>query len=60
MQAMVIRQRICIFDFDSVKFQETCVPFPTDVIKAIDSFLPHMAVYRNEKLQETMRVSFLQ
>lgn len=59
MQAMVNRQRICIFDFDAVNFQSSCVPFPTDVINAIDSFLPQMAVYRNEKLQETMRVRII-
>jgi hypothetical protein len=56
MKSMVTRKRICIFDFYAVEFQETCLPFPNSVIGSIDRFMPQMAVHRNEKLQETMRV----
>lgn len=56
MKSMVVSKRIGIFDFSAVEFQKTCLPFPKNVIKSIDGFMPKMAVYRNEKLQETMRV----
>jgi chromosome condensin MukBEF ATPase and DNA-binding subunit MukB len=55
MSSMIVSKRIGIFDFNAIKFQEMCLPYPTNVISAIDAFLPKMAILRNEKLQETMR-----
>jgi len=49
-------KRICIFDFRANKFQTDSIPYPSHVINTIDKFLPQMAIKRNEKLQETMRV----
>lgn len=54
--ALITNQRICLFQFQAHKFQTDCLPYPKQVIKVIDSFMPQLAVKRNEKLQETMRV----
>ena len=56
MTSMAVNKRICIFSFSAAKFQEICLPYPTNVISVIDTFLPKMAILRNEKLQDTMRV----
>lgn len=56
MKSMRTEKRICIFDFRANKFQTDCMPYPSHVIHTIDKFLPQMAIKRNEKLQETMRV----
>jgi hypothetical protein len=53
---MGTEKRVCIFDFRANKFQNDCMPYPSHVINTIDKFLPQMAIKRNEKLQETMRV----
>ena len=52
---MVTKKRVCFFDFNANKFQNDCRPYPNHVISVLDSFMPKMAVKRNEKLQETMR-----
>jgi len=52
---MTVEKRVCIFSFHAEKFQKDCLPYPTNIITAIDRFLPQMAIKRNEKLQETMR-----
>ena len=57
MNTMTTEKRVCIFEVHAYSFQKDCVPYPSDVVKAIDEFMPRMAVSRNEKLQETMRVS---
>jgi hypothetical protein len=38
------------------KFRDDTKPYSSHVIEVIDGFLPPMAISRNEKLQETMRV----
>jgi dynein heavy chain len=55
MNSMTVEKRVCIFSFHAEKFQKDCLPYPTNIITAIDRFLPQMAIKRNEKLQETMR-----
>ena len=54
---MVISYRIGFLKLDGLKFKENSKPYPTRVIEVIDSYLPPMAIKRNEKLQETMRVT---
>ena len=39
------------------KFKNDSNPYPSHIIEVIDGFLPPMAIRRNEKLQETMRVT---
>ena len=56
MKNMVVEKRVSFFKFYSHDFQLKCLPYPTQIIEAIDSHLPKMAIRRNEKLQETMRV----
>ncbi len=58
METMVVSQRIAIFLFSASGFQFDCLPYPKQVIKVIDSHMPIMAIERNEKIQETMRVCF--
>ena len=60
METMVVSQRIAIFMFSASGFQVDCLPYPKQVISVIDSHMPIMAIERNEKLQETMRVHFLE
>ena len=55
MNSMIIEKRVCIFSFHAENFQKDCLPYPSNIIAAIDHFLPQMAIKRNEKLQETMR-----
>lgn len=55
MKAMTISKRVCIFGFHSGDFQKKCLPYPNNIISAINNFLPQTAIKRNEKLQETMR-----
>jgi hypothetical protein len=56
---MIIDKRIGIFGFKASGFQEKCLPYAVNVLSAIDSYLSRMAIFRNEKLQETMRVTRL-
>ncbi len=53
---MHVDKRICIFKFKATDFQTNCLPYPKSVISAIDGHMPDIAISRNEKLQETMRV----
>ena len=53
---MNVNKRICVFKFGASDFQANSLPYPQSVITAIDNHLPGIAVMRNEKLQETMRV----
>jgi hypothetical protein len=53
---MNVDRRICIFKFKATDFQTNCLPYPKSVISAIDGHMPEIAISRNEKLQETMRV----
>ena len=53
---MNVDKRICIFKFKANGFQTDCLPYPKSVISAIDGHMPAIAITRNEKLQETMRV----
>lgn len=55
---MVTEQRIAVFLFQALEFQNDCLPYATNVIAKIDAYLPAMAIRRNEKLQETLRVRF--
>jgi hypothetical protein len=54
---MTVEKRLCFFKFKTTDFQTDCLPFPKSVIKAIDNHMPDIAINRNEKLQETMRVN---
>jgi hypothetical protein len=54
---MVTVNRLGFIRLLADKFKEDCLPYPKKVIEVIDSYLPPMAIRRNEKLQETMRVS---
>ncbi len=57
MNSMIVDRRIGIFKFRAHEFQTESFPYPSDVIKMIDSHMPPIAIRRNEKLQETMRVN---
>ncbi len=56
MKEMLVNKRVCFFSFQAYEFQSNTLPFPTGIIDAINKFMPQLAVKRNEKLQETMRV----
>ena len=49
-------QRIGFVNLQATNFMNTCLPYMKNIIYVIDSYLPPMAISRNEKLQETMRV----
>jgi len=55
MEAMTVSRRVNLFSFRGHEFQKAVLPYPNLIIKAIDEFMPQMAISRNEKLQETMR-----
>lgn len=56
MKSMEVEHRIAVFLFQAHQFQKDCLPYAENVITVIDSYLPAMAIRRNEKLQETLRV----
>ncbi len=58
MKEMVVDKRVCLFSFQAHEFQTNVLPYPNNIINAINSYMPMMAIQRNEKLQETMRVNF--
>ena len=39
----------------ATNFMNACLPYMKNIVYVIDSYLPPMAISRNEKLQETMR-----
>ena len=57
MNSMCIDERIGgIFRFMAREFQSNCLPYTLSVLKSIDSHVPPIAIKKNEKLQETLRV----
>lgn len=57
-ESMIINKRIGFIHLMADSFKDNSLPYPKRVINVIDKFLPPMAVQRNEKLQETIRVNF--
>ncbi len=52
---MVTNHRVGFLQILGSKFKDNSLPYPSHIISVIDTFLPPMAIRRNEKLQETMR-----
>jgi hypothetical protein len=57
-ESMITSKRIGFIHLMSESFKQNSMPYPKRVIHVIDTFLPPMAIQRNEKLQETIRVTF--
>lgn len=55
MKEMITNKRVCFFNFKATDFQRDVLPYPNEIISAIDKFMPETAISRNDKLQETMR-----
>lgn len=57
MRNMVKHRRIGMMDLSAEEFCQSCLPFPTSVIKAINKRLPKVAKMKNDELLTVIKVS---
>lgn len=55
-QQMIVQQRVGLILIKAQHFYESTLPYPQHVIDAIGTYLPPVAIDKNERMQKTIRV----
>jgi len=60
MKKMIKKRRIGMMDLCAEEFSQSCLPYPSAVIKAINNKLPVVAKKKNDELLTIIKVSIFE